>query len=53
MKSFVLSRNKSLVALLGVLVNIAYAYNTTKPNVYVAAFLAATAVLGVHQVPNL
>lgn len=53
MLQLLLSRNKALVALLGVLVNVAYAYNVTNPNVYVAAILAAVAVLGVHQVPNL
>lgn len=49
---FLQSRSKAIVALLGVLVNVAYAYNATNPSVYVTAVLTGLAVLGVHQVSN-
>lgn len=44
--------NKTIVGLIGIICNIAYAYNVTNPNAIVAAILALAAALGVFAVPN-
>lgn len=44
--------NKALLGLVGVLCNVAYAYNVSSPNEVVAALLVLAAALGVWAVPN-
>lgn len=44
--------NKTILGLIGVLCNVAYAYNVTNPNNVVAALLVLAAALGVYVIPN-
>lgn len=44
--------NKTLVALIGILCNVAYAYNVVNPNPVVAAVLALAVAAGVYIAPN-
>lgn len=44
--------NKTIVSLVGILCNVAYAYNVVNPNPVVAAILALAVALGVYAVPN-
>lgn len=44
--------NKTLLAVLGMLVNLVYAYNVTNPNAWLQAVLAVATAAGVYQVKN-
>lgn len=49
---FIQARWKAVAALLGVVLSFLYYYQTTNPNSWVSAAIAALTVLGVHQVNN-
>lgn len=44
--------NKTIVGLIGVLCNVAYAYNVANPNDVVAALLVLASALGIFVLPN-
>jgi hypothetical protein len=43
---------KSIMAIIGTVASILYAYNVTHPNTYVSMFIGVATVLGVFTVPN-
>lgn len=44
--------NKTIIGLIGVLCNVAYAYNVANPNQVVVALLVLASALGVFVFPN-